>query len=117
LRSRSILTQESAEKAGPGEILAAIPTDPDQAFQKVFNIAADSETRSAYLSSAVRSVATKADEVHYLKYLVALIEDVPQVSVEWQPHLLATSVYYLKGAKDPVSPATLRAQEVLGAAG
>jgi hypothetical protein len=38
----------------------------------------------------------KADEVHYYKYLGALIEDVPLVSPEWQRHLLAATVYYPK---------------------
>ena len=37
------------------------------------------------------SLLTKADEVHYYKYLAAVIEDVPLVSPEWQPHLLAAA--------------------------
>ncbi len=114
LRSRSILTPAEGEPSPAGEILAEIPGNPDRAFQQALRAGEDPAARSALLSAAARSIAVKADEVHYLKYLVALIEDIPQVSTEWQPHLLATSVYYMKGSKDPVPPATLRAQEALG---
>jgi hypothetical protein len=55
------------------------------------------------------------DEVHYYKFLAALIEDVPLVSIEWQPYLLATTVYYVKGSNDPEPPAMKRACEALRA--
>ena len=55
----------------------------------------------AYLAGALRLSSAKANEVHYYKYLAALIEDLPLVSPLWQPHLLATTVYYLKSSSDP----------------
>jgi hypothetical protein len=59
------------------------------------------------LPAAIRHTVAKADEVHYYKYLAALIEDVPQVSAEWQPHMRAAVTFYTKGEKDP-EPAWLK---------
>ena len=74
-----------------------------------------SKVETASTRSALRFTAAKINEVHYYKYLAALIEDVPLVSAEWQPHLLATTVYYVKGSNDP-EPATMkRAREALRA--
>ncbi|HZO51994.1 MAG TPA: hypothetical protein VFB63_04725 [Bryobacteraceae bacterium] len=115
LRSRSIFSLEAGEAATPEEILAAIPANTDAAASRVFKLAAEPAARAAFLGAAVGSTVSRADEVHYYKYLAALIEDIPLISAEWQPHLLATSVYYLKGAKDPVSAPVKRAQEILHA--
>jgi len=59
--------------------------------------------------------ASKVSEVHYYKFLAALLEDVPLVSSEWQPHLLASAVYYVKGSGDPEPVAMKRAREALRA--
>jgi hypothetical protein len=37
------------------------------------------------------------------------------VSAEWQPHLLASAVYYVKGSGDPEPAAMKRAREALRA--
>lgn len=113
LRSRSILSLEPSETAAPEEIFVAIPADPDTAAAKVFKLTQDPGARPIFLNAAARSTIAKADEVHYYKYLAALMEDVPLVSAEWQPHLLAASVYYLKGMKDPESAPIQRAKEAL----
>lgn len=113
LRPLSILSLEAGESAAPQEIFAKIPSNPDAAAAGVFKLASDLPQRRAFQSAAVRTTIAKADEVHYYKYLAALIEDVPLVSAEWQPHVLAASVYYLKGAKDAESAPVKRAQEVL----
>ncbi|MGH8245125.1 MAG: hypothetical protein ACREUU_01690, partial [Gammaproteobacteria bacterium] len=57
----------------------------------------------------------KANEVHYYKYLAALIEDIPLMSSEWQPHLLAAMVYYVKGSGDPEPAPMKRARQALRA--
>lgn len=116
LRSQSIFDLQPGELATPAEILASIPADSDAAASKVFRIANDPAAAASFWSAATASTVTKGDEVHYYKYLAALLEDVPLVSVEWRPHLAASSVYYLKSAKDPVSLPVKRAQEALSAA-
>ena len=95
------------------ETFAGIPSKPDVAAARVFRLARELPARQAFFSTALRFTAAKINEVHYYKYLAALIEDVPLVSAEWQPHLLATTVYYVKGSNDP-EPATMkRAREAL----
>jgi len=63
--------------------------------------------------AALRHTTAKVDEVHYFKYIAALIEDVPLASPEWQPRLLASSVYYLKGPADAEPAPMKRAREAL----
>ena len=76
-------------------------------------LAGDLPSRQAFLSRALRLTVGKADEVHYYKYLAALIEDVPLVSPEWQPHLVAASLYYMKRSTDPEPDAVKRARQAL----
>jgi hypothetical protein len=71
--------------------------------------------RQAYLAAALRHTAAKADEVHYYKYVAALVEDAPLVSPEFQPHLLAAVPYYAKKAADPDPAPMKRAREALRA--
>lgn len=75
----------------------------------------DASAKQPALSDAIRNTVSKVNEVHYYKYLAALIEDIPMMSAEWQPHLLATVPYYTKTAADPETPAMKRAREALKA--
>jgi hypothetical protein len=97
------------------ETFAGIPANPDAAALNVFRLAADLPARQAFLAEAVRLMLGKADEVHYYKYLAAMIEDVPLVSPAWQPHVLAATVYYAKGTEDSESQPMKRAREALRA--
>ena len=111
LRFMRIADMEPA--TGEGDIFAEIPSNPDAAAARVFRLARDPEARRAYLAGAMRHTLAKVNEVHYYKYLAALIEDVPLVSPDWQPHLLAATVYYVKGASDPEPAPMKRAREAL----
>ncbi len=97
------------------EIFAGLRTDPDAAAARVFRLVRDLPARQAFLAAAVRVTVTKAEEVHYYKYLAAMLEDIPLVSPVWQPHLLAATVHYMKGASDPEPAAMKRAREALRA--
>jgi hypothetical protein len=120
LRDLTITGLEPAEdEEKPDQVLtetfAAISAKPDAAASRAFRMAADVSARPAFWAAALRFTAAKADEVHYYKYLAALIEDVPLASPEWQPHLLASAVYYLKGPADPEPAPMKRAREALRA--
>jgi hypothetical protein len=110
MRKRVITDLEPA-KGTLEETLAAIPAKTDEAAARVFAMASNPQERRAWLAAAMRQTLSKANEVHYYKYLAALIEDVPLVSPEWQPHLLATTAYYVKGAGDPEPMWMKRARE------
>jgi hypothetical protein len=118
LRAFSITEMEpSPESATVAEIFAGIPSKPADAAARTFRLVREQPARQAFLSTALRYTAAKINEVHYYKYLAALMEDIPQVSAEWQPHLLATTVYYVKGSNDPEPAAMKRAREALRARG
>jgi hypothetical protein len=110
-RSLNITSLEPApEAANP---IAALSSNLDSAATQVIRLAAGVDARQSFQSEAVRLTLAKADEVHYYKYLASLIEDVPLVSAPWQPHLLAATVFYLKGYEDPESPLMKTAREAL----
>jgi hypothetical protein len=106
--------EEPTEKAVT-ETLAGIPGQPDAAAARAFRLARDPAARRAFLAAAIRSGIARGDEVHYYKYLAALVEDVPLVSPEWQPHMVSTIVYYAKGTGDAEPASTKRAREALRA--
>ena len=97
------------------ETFAGIPKDVDASAGRVFRLAKELPARQAFLTGALRLTIGKVNEVHYYKYLAALLEDIPLVSAEWQPHLLATTVYYVKGSNDPEPAPMKRAREALRA--
>ncbi len=115
LRKFSITDMEPAapNDGGVAEALAAIPADPEASAARVFRLARDPAARQSFLAAALRLTSAKVNEVHYYKYLAALIEDIPLVSPDWQPHLLATTVYYVKGMNDPEPVPMKRAREAL----
>jgi hypothetical protein len=95
------------------EVFAGVPSKLDLSAGRVLHLARDVQARQAFFTQALRLTLSKADEVHYYKYLAALIEDVARVSPEWQPYLAATLVYYAKGSNDPESALMKRAREAL----
>jgi hypothetical protein len=120
VRAYSITGMEPGESGVPtdralAEIFSALPGDPDSAAARVLRLAPELPARQAFFASAIRLAASKADEVHYMKYLAALLEDVPLVSAGWQPHLTAAAVYYMKGSGDPEAVPMKRAREALRA--
>jgi hypothetical protein len=98
-------------------IMARPVSETDKAAAEILGVARDSSSRQVLLARALWSTIPRANEVHYYKYLAALVEDVPLVSREWQPHLTAASVYYMKRPADPQPAPMSRALEALQALG
>jgi hypothetical protein len=120
LRAFAVTDLEPAGETEPldralGEAFGEMRQNPEAAATRVLRLARDPSARQAFLAAALRNTAAKADEVHYYKYLAALVEDIPLASSEWQPHLLATAVYYVKGPGDPEPAPMKRAREALKA--
>ncbi|MCI0628763.1 MAG: hypothetical protein L0387_45150 [Acidobacteria bacterium] len=105
--------EPSADTAQLAETFAGIPSNLDASAARVLRLARDLPARQAFLATALRLTLAKADEVHYYKYLAALIEDVPLLSPDWQPYFLAATVYYVKGSNDPEPTPMKRAREAL----
>jgi hypothetical protein len=109
-RSLAITQLEPAAESNP---LSSVPANLDSAAAQVLKLAGDQRARESFQTEAVRLIVTKADEVHYFKYLASLIEDIPLVSPAWQPHLLAATVFYMKGPEAPESAPVRQAREAL----
>jgi len=72
----------------------------EKTFIEVFERARTVNGRRQYVAETLRHVIPKANEVHYYKFPAALMEDIPLVSPQWQPHLAAAMSYYTKGPAD-----------------
>ena len=92
---------------------AAVPSKVDEAASRVVQLADRPGSRQAFLSAAVRTTLAKGDEVHFYKFLAAILEDTPQVSAQWQPRFLAASVHYMKGPANAEPAAIKRAREAM----
>lgn len=82
------------------DIFANLGSKADASAPRIMRLARNQSDRQAFLSTATKLTLAKADEVHYYKYLAALLEDISHVSPEWQPHLVAATAYYTKASTD-----------------
>ena len=119
LRSLDITAIEPAEDQPAERLISAtladIPEKLDAAGAGAFRLSKDAAVRQAFLAAATRLVVAKADEVHYYKYLAAILEDLPLVTRDWQPHITASIVYYAKGSGHAEPAAMKQAREALRA--
>jgi hypothetical protein len=118
LRDRTIFDRAPADlpentDQAVAQALADLAKGPELAAGKVFRLGEDMATASAFMTAVQRLIFAKADEHHYYKYPAALFEDYRLVSPAWRPHLLAATVYYMKGPTDPDSPVMQRAREAV----
>jgi hypothetical protein len=114
MRALSITDLEPhGEPADMATILGRPVSESDRAASEILSAARDLSARQSFLAGALRITIPRADEVHYYKYLAAIIEDVPLVSPEWQPHLTAASLYYMKRPGDPEPESIGRARKAL----
>jgi len=113
LRPFDIAALESADGKTVEDVFRELPANPDNASQALFSVAKDLPARRRFLSASLRHTVSKVNEVHYYKYLAALVEDVPLVSEQWQPHIMAAAAYYTKGPADEEPMWAKRTREAL----
>ena len=66
-----------------------------------------------YFDAARHLINRKASEHHMVKWPAAIFEDYANVSPQFRPQILATSVYYLRGTGHRDSPVFERALAAL----
>jgi hypothetical protein len=103
------------EAKAAAEVLELIGPKTPTAAAKAFALAKKHPEPEAYNKMARRLVFRKGLDAHHYKYAAAVFEDFAVVSPEWRPHVLATSVYYLRGSRDPDSKLMDRAVEAVKA--
>lgn len=83
------------------EALEAIAAKPTEAAARMLPLAASAEHRGPLVEGLLRYAITRADEVHYYKYLVSILESESLVSPAARPALLASAALYAKGPSSP----------------
>jgi hypothetical protein len=106
------ISEEDETKAAT-EVLELIGPNTPGAAARAFALAQKHPQPDAYAKMARRLIFRKGTDAHHYKYAAAIFEDYGLVSPPWRPHLLATSVYYLRGSQDPDSKLMTRAVEAV----
>jgi hypothetical protein len=101
------------EARAAAEVLEMIGPNTPTAAARAFALAKKHPEPDAYTKMARRLIFRKGTDAHHYKYAAAIFEDYGLVSPQWQPHMLATSVYYLRGSHDPDSKIMTRAVEAV----
>ena len=104
---------EPEESAPVEDIFAEVSRQPGKAAAMAMQFASDHSRPDAFTSAARQLILRKATDAHDYKYSVAAFEDYRRVSPIWRPHMLATSVYNLKGSTLPDSSVMQRAREAI----
>jgi|HubBroStandDraft_6_1064221.scaffolds.fasta_scaffold61738_2 hypothetical protein len=104
-------TVSGDEARGATEVLELVGPDTPAAAARAFALAKQHAEPDAYTKMARRLIFRKGTDAHHYKYAAAIFEDYGLVSPQWRPHMLATSVYYLRGSRDPDSKIMTRAVE------
>ncbi|MCX6587874.1 MAG: hypothetical protein NTX13_15020 [Acidobacteria bacterium] len=76
-------------------------------------LAAPAATSRTDLGAVLEQVIVKADEVHFYKFPVAIVEDYYQVSPAFRGAFASAVHHYTKKPTDPTAPAMRRALELL----
>jgi hypothetical protein len=104
---------DAKPEAAAERIFATLSRDPAAAAPLAFGWSKTHHDPSVFARLARELVFRKASDAHHYKYAAAIFEDHDLVSPEWRPHLLATSVYYLRGSEAPDSPLMRNVRESL----
>ena len=93
------------------QVLDSISEDTAKAARLALAFGKRHKEPAAYFDAARHLVNRKSTEHHMVKWPAAIFEDYHEVSPEYRPHMLATSVYYLRGTNHRTSPVLERALE------
>lgn len=86
---------------------------PDEAAQTTFDYAAAGLSPKSFAANARALIFRKGTDAHDYKYSTAMFEDYFKVSPAWRPHMLATSVYNLRGTQAKDSSTMTRAKAAI----
>ena len=95
-------------------IFSSLSEERDASARKAFAYAKKFPDPSVFQGLAEKLIIRKVEGAHDLKWTAAVFEDYSQVHPRWRPHMLATSVQFLRGSDGPDAKTYLHAREALG---
>ena len=101
------------EAKAAAQVLERVGKETPAAAALAFELARKHPQPDAYSKLARRLIFRKGTDAHHYKYAAAIFEDYGLVSPPWRPHMLATSVYYLRGTQESDSKLMTRAVEAV----
>jgi hypothetical protein len=106
---------EAKGEEAVAEIFADVSKDRMVAARKVLGYLKDGRNPRPLAEAARRLIFLKGTNAHDYKFSSAVFEDYEKLSAPWRDRLLASSVYYLKGAGDADNSLVKRTRAALGA--
>jgi hypothetical protein len=104
---------DSTPQADAQAVLHGLNKDRVTAARQVLGFAKAGRSPDLFMDAARHLVFTKGTDSHDYKFAAAAFEEFRHASPSWQPHLLAASVFHLKGAADADSPLLERTRQAL----
>jgi hypothetical protein len=95
------------------EILALVGKDTPAAAARALSFARQHPEPAGLAQAAYRLVFRKGTDAHDYKYPAAIFEDYRLVSPTWQPQMLSTAMYHLRGTSAADSRVMARAREAV----
>lgn len=102
-----------SERKATETILQTVSANRYDAAQQAYSYDLKFEKSQTLEQASRHFLFLKMREHHQMKWSAAIFEDYSLVNAAYRPHLLATSMYYLRGEGHPNSPVTERAIEEL----
>ena len=103
----------SAVPASIGEVFDGLKQDRNQAAARVLAYARSGGDPAPFFDAARHLIFTKGTDAHDFKFADSAFEDFKYASPNVRSQLLAASVYYLRGSREPDSPLLQRTREAL----
>ena len=95
------------------EVLQAVSSNPGLAASRALKYASQFDDHRSLLRAARRLVYAKGTEAHRYKFAAAIFEDMPLVSPQWRPQMLAAATQYFCGPSLSDSPVMRKAKTAL----
>jgi hypothetical protein len=96
-------------------IFSELTKDRHAAASRTLGFAMSGQSPAVFMNAARHLIFTKGTDSHDYKFAAAAFEEFNHASETWRPHLLAASVFHLKGTTDSDSPLLERTRQALAA--
>jgi hypothetical protein len=108
-----LVTGDQNETPSVESIFHDMGKDRLHVAKQVLGFAKGAQSPTLFMDAARHLIFTKGTDSHDYKFAAAAFEEIRHANSHWQPHLLAASVYHLKGSGESDSPLLERTRQAL----